>query len=124
MEDNLYQEQILDRYHHPHHLGEIKDATFKLEGANRSCGDELQIYIQTDDQLITDARFTAHACAVCTASADLTLDRIIGQPTTTIDSLTADNVKESIGIPLSPIRLKCALLPLETLRGYKPNDNT
>ena len=116
MDDNLYQEQILDRYHHPHHHGVIEGVR-KREGANRTCGDELVIYLQEDNGQIKDVRFTSRACAICTASADLLADRLIGQPISEIDKITPADIQQMLGLPLSPIRLKCALLPLETLKA-------
>jgi nitrogen fixation NifU-like protein len=118
MDANLYQEQILDRYHHPRHQGIIEDAA-KHEGANRTCGDEITIYLRTDAGVITDLRFESRACAICTASADLLADRLISQPETEIAQITPKEVQKMLGIPLSPIRLKCALLPLETLKTQR-----
>lgn len=124
MDNELYQEQILDRYHQPRHHGSLQHPTKKLEGANRTCGDELTMYVQLAGDTIKEIRFESRACAVCTASADLLIDRLIGQPVALLDELDAADIQNMLGLPLSPIRLKCALLPLETLKLYKPSDKT
>lgn len=124
MDNELYQEQILDRYHQPRHRGSLEHATWRLEGANRTCGDELVMHVQRSGDSIKVIKFESRACAICTASADLLIDQLIGQPLATIDQMTAADIQQMLGLPLSPIRLKCALLPLETLKSYKPSDNT
>lgn len=124
MDADLYQEQILDRYRTPRHEGEIKHATVAAEGANRSCGDELTIWLRVVNGRIAEASFRARACAVCTASTDLLLDRIIGQRSSIISELTADDIQKLIGLPLSPMRLKCALLPLQTLKAQETTSGT
>ncbi len=117
MESDLYQAEILDRYHHPRHAGEPEKYSRKLEGANRSCGDEICFFLTESNGIVNELQFTSRACAICTASADLLADRLIGQPIQSIGQISTDDVKKMIGLTLSPIRLKCALLPLETLKA-------
>lgn len=94
----------------------VDNPTEKHQGANRSCGDELTITLRVENGKVKDARFESRACAVCTASADLLLDKVIGQRRALADDITTEDVQRMIGLTLSPIRLKCALLPLETLK--------
>lgn len=114
---DLYQQQILDRYKHPQHAGTIEDPTHTAEGANHSCGDEITWHIKRDQRgRVVDLKHITRACAVCTASADLLADEFLNQSDTTILQTDAEAVQNLLGIPLSPTRLKCALLPLETLK--------
>ena len=114
---NLYQEQIIDHYQSPHNWGEIKDADKVLEVANVSCGDDLTFYLKLDgDHKISDIKWQGRACAICIASSSMLSDQIVGQTLDQIQKIDINQIKENLGIPLSPIRLKCALLPLETLK--------
>jgi nitrogen fixation protein NifU and related proteins len=115
--DKLYQAQILDRSQHPQFGGEVADATHRSEGANLSCGDEVSWTAQiADDKIITKLRHQTRACAVCAASADLLAEQLQGKPLPEISRWNTERVQEMLGIPLSPVRLKCALLPLEALK--------
>lgn len=114
---DLYQQQILDRYKNPQHAGSVDEPTHTAEGANHSCGDEISWHLKVDQQgRVAELKHITRACAVCTASADLLAETFLNQPDTTILQTDAEAVKELLGIPLSPTRLKCALLPLETLK--------
>lgn len=114
---NLYQEQILDHYKNPRNWGQIKDAQKVLKGANVSCGDDLIFYLKLDKkQKINGVKWQGRACAICIASASMLSEQIIGQTPEEIQNIAIDQIKKNLGIALSPIRLKCALLPLETLK--------
>lgn len=114
---NLYQEQIIDHYKSPHNWGSIKDADKILEGANVSCGDDLKFYLKLDkNHKISDIKWHGRACAICIASSSMLSDQIKGQTLSQIEKISTDDIRNNLGIPLSPIRLKCALLSLETLK--------
>lgn len=120
MNEELYRENILDHYHHPHHYGVLKSFDFKLEGANQSCGDELTLYLKIDRQKkITAVGFTASACAIATASTSMLTDQLVGEPVAKITKIKPHVVERNLGVKLSPTRLKCALLPLSILQSEK-----
>lgn len=116
---NLYQENILDHYKNPRNWGQIKGADKVLEGANASCGDDLIFYLKLDKkQKISCIKWQGRACAISLASASMLSEQIIGKTPQDIQNIAIDQIKKNLGINLSPIRLKCALLPLETLKYY------
>lgn len=117
MSESLYRANILDHYEHPRNYGDIAGATHRAEGANLSCGDELVITAKIKDGQIESIGFTARACAVCTASTSMLLEDLAGKPVSAIKEITKETVTDNLGIPLSPVRLKCALLPAETLKN-------
>lgn len=121
---DLYQSQILDRARHPHYQGEVADATHFAEGANLSCGDELTWQARVENDIIITIHHQTRACAVCTASADLLAEQLENKPLNDIQNWTTEKVQELLGIPLSPIRLKCALLPLEALKQLKTSSDS
>lgn len=110
---NTAQELIFERYKHPRFAGELADVTHLADGANPLCGDEIHIDILVKEGVITDLRHKTRACAICTAAADLLAETLIGKAANTVT--TTEEMTEMVGIPLSAIRLKCALLPLETV---------
>lgn len=113
---DLYQQQIIDRYKHPQFAGPLAGATHTAEGANLSCGDEIRLELIMDGDIVQQIRHTSRACAVCSASADLLAEALINQK---IGAVEPEAHLETLHIPLSPIRRKCALLPLETLKNLE-----
>ena len=75
----LYTEIIQDAYKHPAHRGELPEHTHAFEDENPLCGDTLRIEVVVEDGAIADARFQGRGCAISQASAELMLDRMIGQ---------------------------------------------
>ena len=110
------QEIIIDRFKHPLFSGSLEEQKQSADGINEVCGDEVHIEIQLENGVLQKIRHTSRACAICSASADLLAEKLEGESVSTLTSLTAEQIQEMLTIPLSPVRLKCALLPLETLR--------
>lgn len=115
----LYRDQIIDRSQHPRFGGDVSHITHTAEGANRSCGDEVTWQLSAPAGRIVEIRHQSRACAICTASADLMAELLQGKPLDDIKEWNQDMVTTMLGIPLSPVRLKCALLPLEALKDLK-----
>lgn len=118
----LYTEIIQDAYRHPRYRGTLEAPTHEHEDDNPLCGDMVTIQLRVKDGTIAEARFDGRGCAISQASAELLLDILVGEPVTRVGELTRDDVLAELGIPsISPARLKCALLPLEVLRGAVRN---
>src|SRR5574337_1045848 len=114
--DDLFREMILERYKHPVHRGEIPGATISHSEDNPLCGDRIRIDLLVQDGVIADARFSGQGCAISQASADLLLDELRGKTLAEARRIDKQFILEMIGIPLTPARLKCALLSLKTLK--------
>ncbi len=115
--DQLYRELILDHYQHPHNHGTIENADISFEDSNPLCGDKIRIDMKVRDGIVEDIKFTGKGCAISQASASMLTDEIKGKPLEEIRSLDKQAVFDLIGIPLSPTRVKCALLPLKVVKG-------
>jgi nitrogen fixation NifU-like protein len=113
--DDLYRDEILEHYRNPHNFGTLAEPDVTLEGSNPLCGDRLTLSLKFDDGRVSDVAFTGRGCAVSVASASMLTDDIKGQPISEVDALTNQHVIDSLGIELSPARLKCALLSIDTL---------
>ncbi len=115
--DQLYREQILDHYQHPHNHGTIEGADISYEDSNPLCGDKIRIDMKVRDGIVEDIKFSGKGCAISQASASMLTDEILGKPLQDIKQLDKQTVLDLIGIPLGPTRLKCALLALKVVKG-------
>jgi nitrogen fixation NifU-like protein len=115
--DDLYRDEILEHYRNPHNFGTIEEPTAVKEGANPLCGDRITLMLGIDEAgNVWDVKFTGRGCAISQASASMLTDDIKGKPLTEIAHLGKSDVLENLGIEISPARMKCAMLSLETLR--------
>ena len=116
--DLIYQENILDHYKNPRNFGRIENASVHHHERNPLCGDELDIFLVIDkNKKVADVKFNGHGCAISQASASLLTEEIKGRNIDELSSMTKENILKMLGIPISPVRLKCALLSLDTLKN-------
>lgn len=116
MDDELYQEQILDHYKYPRHKQAMPLYTAKYRSFNPLCGDELTIYLKENLNGTLTLSFTGQGCAISQASASLLLEYLQGKTAVTIKDTTPEKILSLLGVPISPNRMKCALLSLVTVR--------
>ena len=116
--DQLYREVILDHYKNPRNHGTIDDADAHAEGKNPLCGDETEIFVKfgSDGATIEDIKFSGRGCAISQAATSMLTEMVKGKQASEVATLTRDDILEEVGIPLTPVRLKCALLGLTTLK--------
>jgi nitrogen fixation NifU-like protein len=116
--DQLYREVILDHYKNPRGHGVIEDADAEAEGQNPLCGDEVSIYVAfgEDGETIDEVKFAGRGCAISQAATSMLVEMVEGKTATEIATLDKDELLDEIGIPLTPVRLKCAMLGLTTLK--------
>ena len=130
---NFYNEILTEHNMHPDFKHDIEDADIVLDGVNPSCGDEIQLKLKTDGDIITDGAFVGDGCAISQASTDIMLGMIIGQSKEKaleyadifmrmirgeasdeeIDSLEEASALRDISH--MPARVKCAMLGWRTL---------
>src|SRR5919199_6382665 len=116
--DQLYREVILDHYKNPRGHGLLDDADAQAEGQNPLCGDEVSIYVAfaDDGETIDDVKFSGRGCAIAQAATSMLTEMVKGRKAGEVATLQKDELLEEIGIPLTPISLKCAILGLSTLK--------
>jgi nitrogen fixation NifU-like protein len=116
--ENLYREVILDHYKNPRGHGVIEDADAEAEGQNPLCGDEVSIYVAfgDDGETIDDVRFSGRGCAISQAATSMLMEMTKGRTAQQVAALDKDELLAEIGVPLTPVRLKCAMLGLTTLK--------
>src|SRR5436305_807247 len=120
--DDLYRENILDHYKHPHNWSPpapvIERPDLEFHDLNPLCGDELTVQLALDEQgRIADLRFSGHGCAISQAAASMASDEVKGMKIEELLALDRAFVLELLGIDISATRMKCALLSLKVLKG-------
>ena len=117
--DDMYREVILEHYKHPHNAGTLEAADISHEDSNPLCGDRIRIDMAVADGAVADIRFQGRGCAISQAAASLLTDEIKGKTLDEVRAFSKDDMLELIGIPLdkNPVRIKCALLALKTLKS-------
>jgi nitrogen fixation protein NifU and related proteins len=116
--DDLYRENILDHYKHPHNWGELEQVDLEFHDLNPLCGDELTVQLAVDDEgRVEDVRFSGHGCAISQAAASMTSDEVKGMKIDELLKLDRSFVLDLLGIDISATRMKCALLSLKVLKG-------
>jgi nitrogen fixation NifU-like protein len=114
--DDLYRDYILEHYRRPHNFGVLEDAHAQHEGANPLCGDRITLQLRLSGGQIAGVGFTGRGCAISQASASLLTDELKGKSVDDAAKMTSTDILELLGIEISPARLKCALLSLETMQ--------
>jgi len=120
--DELYRENILDHYKHPHNWSppaeEIASPDLEFQDLNPLCGDELTVQLALDAEgRIVDVRFSGHGCAISQAAASMASDEVKGMQVQDLLALDRSFVLDLLGIDISATRMKCALLSLKVLKG-------
>jgi nitrogen fixation protein NifU and related proteins len=124
--DDFYRENILDHYRNPRNHGHLESPTTTAEGVNPLCGDELAVELVVEDGVVRDIRYNGRGCAISQAAASMISDVAKGKTVEEVAALGREDVLEELGIPLTPIRLKCALLSVSVLKvalGQTPGED-
>ncbi|MEE9575364.1 MAG: SUF system NifU family Fe-S cluster assembly protein [Gammaproteobacteria bacterium] len=139
---DLYQEVIIDHNRSPRNFGKLENPTQVAEGYNPLCGDKLNLYLTTEDDLITDVSFDGSGCAISVASASLMTDSLKGKTTEEAEQLfqnfhdlimDEENPEQEhiqslgklaalAGVKEYPARVKCATLCWHTLHSALQGD--
>ena len=115
--DDLYRDEILEHYREPHNFGTLAAPDAVHEGHNPLCGDRITMMLSVDAEgNVSDVAFNGRGCAISQASASLLTDEVKGRPVTDIEAMTNQDILDLLGIEISPARLKCALLSLDTMQ--------
>jgi nitrogen fixation NifU-like protein len=108
----MYRQQILDHYKNPRNYGELPDPDFTHVGENPSCGDTIKVDVKLadDDETIERVAFKGDGCAISQASASLLTEKLPGTSIEELKAMDTDDIVEMLGVDISPMRIKCAVL--------------
>ena len=114
--DPLMMDVLLEHYRHPHNFGSISPCDVDHEEGNPSCGDQIRMFMKIKDGTIEEIAYSGKGCIISQAAASILTDMVKGRKVEEMRSLSKEEMLESIGIPIGPMRLKCALLALKVLK--------
>jgi nitrogen fixation NifU-like protein len=114
--DQLYREVILDHYKNPRGHGLLDSPDGVAEGQNPLCGDEVTVSVRFDGDVIAGVGFEGRGCAISQAATSMLTELVVGRNADEVARMPKEELLEEIGIPLSPVRLKCAILGFGTLK--------
>jgi nitrogen fixation NifU-like protein len=117
-DSDFYREVILDHYKNPRSYGVLADADARAEGQNPLCGDEVTVSVKfgPDGETIEQVGFEGRGCAISQAATSMLTELVKGRTAADVAALPREELLDEIGIPLTPIRLKCAILGLGVLK--------
>ena len=129
--DDFYRQNILDHYQNPRNWGTLEHPDVSAEDSNPLCGDRIRMDLKIKDGRVEAVKFSGTGCSISRAAASMLSDEIIGKTLDDVKASNRDDVLELLGIELGPVRLKCALLALKTLKvgvygiqGWKEEDES
>ena len=109
---DMYRQQILDHYKNPRNYGELEDADIEHVGENPMCGDTIKMFVELadDDETIGYVSFVGDGCAISQASASMLSNELQGRTLESVREMDRDDIIDMLGVELSPMRIKCAVL--------------
>lgn len=116
MNSEMYQEIILDYYRNPRNKGILPHPDIVSHDANTSCGDEITLHILVKDGRIGNCRFNGKGCAISQAAVSMLTEYALGKSLEEVAKFNKQDALNLINIPISCMRLKCALLGFKVLK--------
>ena len=116
MSFEMYQDNILDHYENPSHWGTLEHPTFEIRDLNPLCGDEVRIQARLDDgDRLATVRFEGKGCVISLAAASMLMEEVEGKTLDEVKKMGRQDMLDLLGVPLTTMRVKCAMLPLRAL---------
>lgn len=113
---DLYSENILDHYQNPRNRGEIADRTTRVFENNPLCGDTIQMDLKIKNGTIENIAFIGNGCAISQSAMSMLGEEVKGKKISSLKKMKTDKVYNLLQVPISPGRVKCALLGYATLK--------
>ena len=113
---SMFTEVILDYYRHPRNRGTVANAEISAEDNNPLCGDTIKITAKVNEGKIAEIKFDGQGCAISQAATSMLTEHMQGKDVSEAKRLSKKDILAMLNIPISPVRLKCALLGLKVLK--------
>lgn len=112
----VYQQHLLEHYRNSPFKKQIPSADIVTQLYNPSCGDKIAYQVVVQDGTVAQIGFEGSGCVLSVAAASLLAEYVQGKPLHAIAMITVETMRELIGMPVGPVRLRCIVLPLEALQ--------
>ncbi len=113
----MYQEELLEHYKYPYNKCKLTEpASFATEQYNPSCGDSISMEGIVVDGILTKLYFQGKGCVISQATASMLVEQSEKKTIEELLALTSEDIFKLVKIELGPVRMKCALLPLQALQ--------
>ncbi len=116
MTSSLYKENILDHYKNPRNFKRLESFNKKAFLDNVTCGDEMEVFLKIENEIIQNISFEARGCAISIAAMSMLSEKVKGIKTSEVTKIADDEVLKMLGMEKKTPRIKCALLSIQTLR--------
>lgn len=116
MSNTLYKENILDHYKNPRNFKRMENPTKKASLDNITCGDEMEVFLKMDGDLIEDISFDARGCAISIAAMSMLSEKVKGKKEEYVKNIKEESLLKNMGLEKNTPRVKCALLGIQTLK--------
>ena len=129
-----YSAAVIDHYENPRNVGSFDksdpDIGTGMVGAP-ACGDvmKLQIKVDHDTGIITDAKFKTYGCGSAIASSSLITEWVKGKTLDEAGSIKNSEIAEELALP--PVKIHCSILAEDAIKAavndyrnrHSPNKN-
>lgn len=113
-----YSGQVLDHYENPRNVGKLDKDDIRvgtgLVGAP-ACGDVLQLQIQVENDVITDAKFKTYGCGSAIASSSLVTTWLKGKSLDEANAIKNTDIAEELALP--PVKIHCSILAEDAIKS-------
>ena len=69
--DSVYKAVLLDHFHNPRNKGELEGMDSIQRGSNPRCGDDIEVGVNCENDIVKSVRFRGRGCSICLASASM-----------------------------------------------------
>jgi len=115
-----YSDKVVDHYENPRNVGSFDktdtDIGTGMVGAP-ACGDvmKLQIKVDNDTGIITDAKFKTYGCGSAIASSSLITEWVKGMHIDLAGSIKNSDIAEELALP--PVKIHCSILAEDAIKA-------
>lgn len=138
--DALYRQVIMDHYKNPRNKGVLEDGNLTINMNNPTCGDRIQLTMNVEDGIVTDAKFEGEGCSISMSSASMMTQAIKGKKIEDAiklsgvfsnlmqgkeyeEDLDLGDIEALQGVSKFPARIKCATLAWKAMeKGLKEDE--
>ena len=115
--EDMYREHIIELYKSPSNFGTLKNATHEKTEYNSVCGDEITVQFNVKNGVVKDAKFSGSGCVISMVASSLLTDKVKGMKISDVKKLNKEDIMKLLKVKITPMRIKCVLLPLEAAKG-------